>query len=290
MVDEAVENFQEHGPPVHAWDQVAPETEHERADAFEDGSEENHEFSIINPDDNENLRFTSDTAGPNAPTLAVEFIPDLLTELEYRKLVQSLNVEQRQVFQYLLNWCEKKVNRPTNTDSECIYVTGGAVTGKSHLIKAVHNMANSIFRKAGQTPSELNVLLMAPTGPAAFNIGSQTIHSALHMPRNNLKTYMKLSDSKCNTLRVKLKSLQMVIIDEISMVGNDMILFISKRLQQITGVAKPFGGLTVVAFGDLYQLPPVGQSKIFYLPSDLYESCLAHQSGSATLRLLNCHR
>ena len=108
MVDEAVENFQEHGPPVHAWDQVAPETEHERADAFEDGSEENHEFSIINPDDNENLRFTSDTAGPNAPTLAVEFIPDLLTELEYRKLVQSPNVEQRQVFQYLLNWCEKK--------------------------------------------------------------------------------------------------------------------------------------------------------------------------------------
>ena len=82
---------------------------------------------------------------------------------------------------------------------------------------------------------------------------------------------MKLSDSKCNTLRVKVKSLQRVIIDEISMVGNDMIVYISKRLQLITGISKPFGVLTVLAFGNVYQLPPVGQSNIFNLPSDPYE-------------------
>ena len=79
MVDEAVENIQEQDP-VYAWDKVAPETEHERADAFEDGIEEDHEFSIMNPDDDENLRFASNTAGSNASTLAVQFIPDLLTE------------------------------------------------------------------------------------------------------------------------------------------------------------------------------------------------------------------
>ena len=271
MVDEAVENFQEHGPPTHAWDQVAPETQHEEADALEEGAEEDEGFAVINPDANENLRFTSDTMRTSAPALAVELIPDLLSDLEYRQLVQSLNTEQRNVFQYLLNWCENKKNDSLNTDPECIFVTGGAGTGKSHLIKAVHNMANFVFRKAGESPSETHALLMAPTGPAAFNIGAPTIHSALLMPRNNTKTYIKLSDDKCNTLRAKLKSLQMVIIDEISMVGNSMILHISKRLQQITGVSKPFGGLTVLAFGDLYQLPPVGQSPVYELPADKFE-------------------
>ena len=271
MVDEAVENFQEHGPPTHAWDQEAPETQHEEADAFEEGAEEDEGFAVINPDANENLRFTSDTMRTSAPALAVELIPDLLSDLEYRQLVQSLNAEQRNVFQYLLNWCENKKNDSLNTDPECIFVTGGAGTGKSHLIKAVHNMANFVFRKAGESPSETHALLMAPTGPAAFNIGAPTIHSALLMPRNNTKTYIKLSDDKCNTLRAKLKSLQMVIIDEISMVGNSMILHISKRLQQITGVSKPFGGLTVLPFGDLYQLPPVGQSPVYELPADKFE-------------------
>ena len=102
---------------------------------------------------------------------------------------------------------------------------------------------------------------MAPTGTTAFSMGSPTIHSALLMPKF-MKTYIKLSDDKCNTLRAKLRSLQMVVLDEISMVGNNMLVYISKRLQQITGISKPFRGITVLAFGDLYQLPPVGQRKI----------------------------
>ena len=63
----------------------------------------------------------------------------------------------------------------------------------------------------------------------------------------------------------------MVIIDEISMVGNKMITYISKRFQQITGSSKPFGGISVLAFGDFYQLPSVGKSKLFEMPKDGYE-------------------
>ena len=214
--------------------------------------------------------FTSDPIGTNPQPLAVELIPDLLPELEYRHLVRSLNTEQRHVFQYLLSWCQSKANQPAKTGPECIFVTGGAGTGKSHLIKAVHNMANLVFRRAGQSPSEIHALFMAPTGTAAFNIGSPTIHSALLMPKF-MKTYIKLSDDKCNTLRAKLRSLQMVVIDEISVVGNNMLVYISKRLQQITGISKPFGGITVLAFGDLYQLPPVGQRKVYELPDDDFE-------------------
>ena len=60
----------------------------------------------------------------------------------------------------------------------------------------------------------------------------------------------------------------MVIIDEISMVGNKMLSFIDKRLQQLTGSKAAFGGLSVVAVGDLYQLKPVND---FLICLDLKE-------------------
>lgn len=90
-------------------------------------------------------------------------------------------------------------------------------------------MVNIIFRKAGQSPSNIHALLMAPTGTAAFNIAAPTIHAALLLPKN-LKIYIKLSDDKCNTLRVKLQTLRMIIIDEISLVGSDIFVYMNKRL------------------------------------------------------------
>ena len=60
----------------------------------------------------------------------------------------------------------------------------------------------------------------------------------------------------------------MVIIDEISMVGNKMLSFIDTRLQQLTGTKAAFGGLSVIAVGDLYQLRPVGD---FLICLDLKE-------------------
>ena len=56
----------------------------------------------------------------------------------------------------------------------------------------------------------------------------------------------------------------LVIIDEVSMVGSNMLLEIHKRLQQIKGVSDDavFGGVSILAVGDLYQLPPVGQAPL----------------------------
>ena len=102
---------------------------------------------------------------------------------------------------------------------------------------------------------------MAPTGTAAFNTGAPTIHSALLLPKN-LKTYTKLSDDKCSTLRAKLQSLQMIIIDEISLVGSDMLVYINKRLQQIASSSRPYGGITVVAFGDIWHYSRYGLNPI----------------------------
>lgn len=117
MVDEAVENYQTHGPPTHMWDQVAPETEHAEADAIEEGAEQDEGNGIINSEEYSNLRFTSDPLGTNSQPLAVELIREFLSESEYKHLVQSLNTEQRSIFQYLLNWCHTKAYTPVHINA-----------------------------------------------------------------------------------------------------------------------------------------------------------------------------
>lgn len=107
-----------------------------------------------------------------------------------------------------------------------------------------------------------------------------TLHSALILGRSKYGVFQPLNHDRLNTLRSKLSHLVLLIIDEVSMVGSNMLLEIHKRLQQIKAVLPSvmFGGVSILAVGDLYQLPPVGQAPIFSPVSDSY-ACL-YQSGS----------
>ena len=73
----------------------------------------------------------------------------------------------------------------------------------------------------------------------------------------------------------------LIIIDEVSMVGSNTLLEINKRLQQIKGVMPDvtFGGVSVLAVGDLYQLPPIAQPALF----DMMNDCYARLYGSGSL-------
>lgn len=101
--------------------------------------------------------------------------------------------------------------------------------------------------------------MLAPTGRAAYNIMGNTIHSALTISAfHSLKTYKSLDSSRLNTLRCQLGAVKLIFIDEISMVGNNMFhVQINNRLKDIKGSSLPFGGVSVIAIGDLFQLKPV---------------------------------
>lgn len=152
-----------------------------------------------------------------------------------------------------------------------IFLSGGGGVGKSHVLKTVYHGIIHTLRQSGQDPSEVSVILTAPTGTASFNIGGMTIHSALQLPvkerkKYNEQDYIPLSSEKKNTLRCKLKHLKILIIDEVSMVGSHTLINIHKRLQEIKGIVSddiPFGGVSVLAVGDLLQLPPVGDSPVY---------------------------
>lgn len=133
-----------------------------------------------------------------------------------------------------------------NNGADDVFITGGAGTGKSTLL----NHFVTSYRGAAA--------IVAPTGVAALRISGQTIHSFFGFGAHALspEDVPSLSDSR----RAKYKALDMLIIDEISMVRADLMDAIDRFLR-LNGrdSNRPFGGCRLVMIGDLFQLPPVSK-------------------------------
>ncbi len=142
-------------------------------------------------------------------------------------------LELNRDFKYVLDAVEKT--------TASIFVTGRAGTGKSTLLKLL----------VGTTSK--NVVVLAPTGIAALNVKGQTIHSFFRFPARPLKQ----SDIKKRRSRKIYQNIDVLIIDEISMVRADLFDNINLFLQINRENPAPFGGVQLVLFGDLFQLPPI---------------------------------
>lgn len=126
--------------------------------------------------------------------------------------------------------------------SDCIFITGRAGTGKSTLLR--YFVANT----------KKQVVVLASTGIAALNIGGATIHSFFKFPPRPLTD----DDIKESPNKEMYKAIDTIIIDEISMVRADLLDAIDKFLRMNgKDLRKPFGGIQVIFFGDLFQLPPI---------------------------------
>ena len=234
------------------YDQTAPNAEQENREAEEEGSKESEQFVYFNPSRvvehrhyDIGIELQSTCSVPPVETTGI-----LLPDEEYLALLRSLNLRQREFFNHIVHWIKCK-DEPVYA-----FLTGGAGVGKSVVIRALYQTLYRILNlKDGENPDDKRILLCAYMGFAAFNISGQTICSAFH--KKMYKGTYHLSADELNTFRIKYRHLKVVIIDEISMVGNKMLSFIDTRLQQLTGTKAAFGGLSVIAVGDLYQLKPV---------------------------------
>ena len=117
-----------------------------------------------------------------------------------------------------------------------LFITGGAGTGKSHLIKTIFASISKTLSYGSPQIKKPNILLLAPTGVAAVNINGTTIHSALGIPIDAKGlTLNKLSDKRRCKLREQLSDVKALVIDEVSMVSNKVLLYIHQRLIEIFG-------------------------------------------------------
>ncbi len=130
------------------------------------------------------------------------------------------------------------------------FITGKAGTGKTTLLKEIVKECRA-RRK--------NIAVSAPTGVAAKNAEGQTLHSLLGLktivfiPGKIRRWYRPMDNARVKVI----KNLDILIIDEISMVRCDVLDMVDLTLQHYKENKKPFGGIQVILFGDLFQLPPV---------------------------------
>jgi uncharacterized protein YpbB len=162
-----------------------------------------------------------------------------------------------------------------NQTNRTIFLTGKAGTGKTTLL---HKIVQS---------TQKNTVIVAPTGIAALNAGGVTIHSFFQLPFGafipdnqspNVGSYVKHENKttlkrhfKMNKRRISIiRNLELLIIDEVSMLRADLLDAIDFVLKFVRRNNDPFGGVQVLFIGDLLQLPPVVKNEEWNLLNNYY--------------------
>ena len=226
-------------------------------------SEDENEDEDENKDDNDNSGVDSALAQHQQTSSE----SGIKTQEDLDAYVATLNADQLKVYNKVTSALSHMFDHNSGkcTNDDCtgqllLYVSGFGGTGKSYLISGLNGycyVQREVYKR------DLGSLLMAPTGVAALNIGGQTIHSVLSIPVEHGHTpkYTAYKSDKLHRTRQGLSDVKCVILDEVSMISNVMLLYISMRLSEIfkgqPNGNLPFGGRCVILFGDLLQLQPV---------------------------------
>ena len=240
-----------------------PEGELENEESEELELEES-EYEHLNPDD---LSLSSENQTSSGLYKRIKIPGDR----DLRRETRKLDVHQREVLDIVVKYAKDIVKSRHNSnkvpDPPFMMMHGGAGSGKSTVIRLIAQWAQKILIQDGQDVDCPCVVITAFCGTAAANVDGQTLHSSFGFSFNN--DHNSLPDRSRDKRRAILRHLKLVIIDEISMVKADMLLQLDLRLQEIKErVGVPFGGVGVLVFGDLMQLPPCMGRYVFDEPAN----------------------
>lgn len=194
-------------------------------------------------------------------------LPDLCilnNMTENKNLIETLN-EAAIVEQFI-----QQTNRS-------LFLTGKAGTGKTTLLRKIVELTHK------------QTVIVAPTGIAALNAGGVTIHSFFQLPFGTflpqfeaiqgIPDYMKVENRRTlmhhfrmnGAKKALFRSLELLIIDEVSMLRADLLDAMDWCLRNVRGINQPFGGVQVLFVGDLLQLPPVVKAEEWSLLRSHYQ-------------------
>ncbi|KAL0892661.1 hypothetical protein ABMA27_014384 [Loxostege sticticalis] len=213
------------------------------ADLCANVSVTNHQTSILQPPFHD-IVIQEDDFEDNV-------VVNTMSDEDFLRGVNSLNHDQKQLFAKVSD----KLRTNTTNDQQrtlLMFITGGAGSGKSFTLKL---LVEQIRRLSSNT----SVTITAPTGVAARLVGGCTLHSTFVLPieKGQTVTLRPLTGDRLQRERNKWRNIEWVIIDEVSMVPYSTLRNIHLRLQELKQNDRVFGGVNVLAFGDLMQLPPV---------------------------------
>ena len=158
-----------------------------------------------------------------------------------------------------------------------MFVSGVGGTGKSFLIEAVRAMTDDLWET-----DDLKCAVSAPTGLASFNVAGVTIYRLFWLPvehEGKEAGYWALAKGVQKVMRSKLRSMKLLIIDEISMVSSLNLAYIHLRLEELFGGEDWFGDVNILFVGDLLQLQPVNGKPAF---ESVDRKSVWHKLGCAT--------
>ncbi len=163
-------------------------------------------------------------------------------------------------------------------ETDCnVFLTGKAGTGKTTFLKNLH-------KKTGK-----KMITTAPTGVAAINAGGVTLHSFFQLPLGPFVPGESTSDSSSRqqyklskAKREIIHNLDLLVIDEISMVRADLLDAVDNVLRRYRRNNLPFGNVQLLMIGDLHQLPPVVKREDWQLLGQIYNSAYFFNSKALT--------
>jgi len=267
QANEMFENIEDNNEEI--WDTLAPQAEQNR-DIEDDIGETNRMLDIDNLTEDQ-LEFDQQDQQEQVPHTTRHSLTSNISiesESRYSVMVRSLNPRQKIIHDHILSWC-RQMNLATSVSEEPppfhIFLSGGAGVGKSHTVHTIYQSAFRILKQPGKPIDLPTVILTAPTGKAAVNIGGTTLHNAFRLPvkkRGCFETKHH-SNNSLNSMRSMYTQMKILVIDEISMVGATTLSNLNVTMQEIFENERPLGGIAVLGVGDLLQLNPVGEKPVY---------------------------
>ena len=239
--------------------------EQEDAECEESGDEMHPDYEYL---DVENVEIVEKSQSKDVPLYSRVNIPDYS---ELKAKTRGMDENQRQVVDIAVTFAKDLIKAEDGKNPVpqplMLMVGGGAGVGKTHVINTVAEWVQHILQKPGDTLNCPYVLKTAFTGTAASLIEGMTLHSAFGFDFGN--KHYSMSDKTRDAKRDQLKKLKLVLVDEISMLKSDLFYQMDLRFQEITGrIGVPFGGISIILFGDILQLRPVMGKFIFEAPQN----------------------
>ena len=179
----------------------------------------------------------------------------------------QLNFKQKIAYDLIEEFVNEKMTVEGKDVTLYLNISGKAGCGKSAVVKCI-----SKYIRSKTKPSFMKI--GAPTGTAAFLVKGSTLHTLFQLPINNLKGKMpEIKGDRLRDLQKRFEDVELLVIDEKSMIGQYMLYMIEERLRQAKPSKSdlPFGGVYILGTMDNSQIKPINQ--IPFLTSTLVLTC-----------------